>query len=96
MSGDLWAVFGVRDGGLEPSAHAWCSKIGLKSRRIHPISYLSDGNAREQIVTTVAWLGGMVGVSLVAFGARALDRRRRRSIRGMLTGPQPCALRRRV
>jgi hypothetical protein len=95
MAGDLSLVFGVRDGGLEPIAHAWSSNIALKSRRIHPISNRSDGNAREGIVTTVALLGGMVGVSLMALGARTRVRRRRSSIRGMLTGPERCAVRRR-
>jgi len=95
MAGDLSPVFGVRDGGLEPIADAWASNIALKSRRIRPISYGSDKNAREGIVTTVALLGGMLGVSLLALGARTRGRRRRSSIRGMLTGPERCAVRRR-
>jgi hypothetical protein len=94
MAGDLSPVFGVREGGLEPIAHARSSKIALKSRRIHPISNLSDENAREWIVTTVALLGGVVGVSLVALGARTRGRRRRQSIRGMLTQSGRCAVRR--
>jgi len=95
MAGDLSPVFGVRDGGLEPIAAAWSSKIALKSGQIHPISNGSDKNAREGIVTTVALLGGMLGVSLLALGARTRGRRRRSSIRGMLTGPERCAVRRR-
>jgi hypothetical protein len=96
MAGVLSEVFGARDGRLELIAHAWSSKIALKSRRIHPIPNWSDGNAREWIVTTVAWLGGMVGLSLVALGARARGRRRRSSIRAMLSESRRCAVRTRV
>ena len=56
----------------------------------------SDGNAREMNVGTAIWLGGVVGVSLLALGGRATARRRRSSIRGMLSDSRPCAVRKRA
>ena len=93
IAGVLSAVFGAARGGLEAIARAWARKIPLKWRRIRPIRNGSDGNAREVKVETAIGLGGLVGVALLALAARASSRRRRASIRGMLSSSRACAVR---
>ena len=94
MAGDLWEVFGAAHGGLEASADAWASKIALKSGRLQPIWNGSDNDARGGNVGTTVWLAAMFGASLMVLGMRLRAQRRRASIRGMLAGSRPCAVRR--
>jgi hypothetical protein len=93
IAGVLSAVFGAVCGGLEARAHACARNFPLKSRRICPIQIPGDGNAQEGNVGTSLCIAGIAAVSLVALLARGARRRRRSSIRGMLRGAGPCAMR---
>jgi len=86
-------VFGAVCGGLEARAHACARKFPLKSRRICPIQILGDGNAQEGNVGTALCIAGIGSLSLVAVVAAGARRRRRSTIRGMLRGAAPCAVR---